>query len=185
MPADSLYNRWKKQVCSQYRGFCEIFSCYWRSYGGLNSLLASPYLHLAFLVNILTYPRWIVQDWQSDVIDVIPNLLGFSLGGYAILLALGSAPFIKLIVESDVPEHQSYCMLVNVSFLHFIVVQITAMVLALLGDLAYSIGMGAVFAFLSYWIFIYAFFAALAATIAIFRLARVYNRYARSRDQKD
>jgi uncharacterized membrane protein YdjX (TVP38/TMEM64 family) len=71
-------------------------------------------------------------------------------------------------------------MLVNVSFLHFIIVQITAMVLALLGDFAYRTGAGIVFAFVSYWIFVYALFSALAATIAIFRLARVYNRYARS-----
>jgi hypothetical protein len=183
----TCFRNWiHKQVRSQYRGFREIFSWYWAAYGGFATLLASPYLHLAFVFTLLAHPRWMALDWESDVIGVVPSLLGFSLGGYAILLALGNASFMKLLVEEEVPEHQSYFMLVNISFLHFIIVQILAMILAFVGDLATSVGVGVPFAFLAYWVFIYSFFTALAATVAIFRLARVYNRFARlSSDRHD
>ena len=123
----------------------------------------------------------------------MPNLLGFSLGGYAMWIAIGDDNFRKLISGEDEDGEPSPYMEVNAAFVHFIILQILSMVLALIaksyyfplspnhylienfGDylvIASLIGYG-----ISYFIFIYALLSALAATLALLRVSSWYDMH--------
>ncbi|APE03101.1 hypothetical protein BM526_15345 [Alteromonas mediterranea] len=123
----------------------------------------------------------------------MPNLLGFSLGGYAMWIAIGDDNFRKLISGEDEDGEPSPYMEVNAAFVHFIILQILSMVLALIaksyyftlspnhyliekfGDylvIASLVGYG-----ISYFIFIYALLSALAATLALLRVSSWYDMH--------
>jgi hypothetical protein len=78
---------------------------------------------------------WILQggDWGSKTLSVVPNLLGFSLSGFAILLAIGSEKFQRVLARAGGAERP---VLVNIStsFVHFILVQAAALLFAITCD---------------------------------------------------
>ena len=78
----------KFKLFSQWKSVKEVFASYWSKYGGFKSLLLSPYFQTAILITLLTVGFWfgISTKWWERVISVIPNLLGFTLGGFAIFL---------------------------------------------------------------------------------------------------
>lgn len=178
---------------SQYTGIKKLFLRYWKAYGGLSAILGSPYMHISFLVTVFSFGTWLNDDWVDTPISVLPNIIGFSLGGYAIWLALGDDKFRASISGKTNNGGESPFIAVNATFVHFIVLQILALVIALVGksqpinnsplfiqrfllELApwlhdVSIVISCVGSFVGYFIFIYALFSALAATMAIFRIA--------------
>lgn len=167
-------------------------SRYWLSYGGLRSLLRSPYFWTALILTLALYPAWSQPGWWNDVITIMPSLLGFSLGGYALWLAIGDDEFRKLISGSSIDGKPSPYMKVNATFAHFIILQITATIIAILAKTyyfklsednplfilttykAFHIICGTGY-FLGYFIFIYALLSALAATLALFRVSSWYD----------
>jgi hypothetical protein len=83
----------------------------------------------------LTSHFWWTQDWWELPISILPNLIGFSLGGYAILLAFGDDKFRKLLVPArkatPSPGAPTLYMTVSAIFLHFILTQVAALILSL------------------------------------------------------
>ena len=106
------------------KGPWESLSLYWIAYGGRKELLDSLYLWIAIFLGILIAlfgdNNW---DWKSDVLTIIPSILGFTLGGYAILVGFGDTNFFNIICGKKGDEKASLYMRVNSSFLHFIIVQ--------------------------------------------------------------
>jgi hypothetical protein len=176
-------------ICKQsYTGSREVFRDYWRAYHGWPALLASPYLHAAVVLTVLLWSRWTSAGWPDDVLTVVPSVLGFSLGGYAMLLAFGDVKFLQRLAEPEENGAVSYYLALNASFVHFIVVQMIAIVLALIGKayMADPPSLWAIPAFLCYLVFVYSIMAALAATFAIFRMASLYGKVAGAlRDTKE
>lgn len=185
------------RVAKQYSHVCKIFQAYWKGYGGWRALVCSPYLHLAVVLTLLMNGTWTVGGWWSDPLSVLPNLIGFTLGGYAILMAFGDEEFRKLLAGTDSPEKNSPFIGVNVAFVHFILVQISALLVALVAkahplstafpDLKNYIAdckallalrgiVGNSFWFFGYFLFIYAMLSAIAAVASIFRVARWYDK---------
>ena len=170
---------------SQYRGVFNIFRTYWRCYGGIKALLSSPYLHVSFVLAALMFPIWGSPGWWSYPLGVMPSILGFSLGGFAIWLAIGDERFRALIAGTRQDEPDTVCspfMEMNATFIHFILMQFFAILLALIfaglgpadGDVGFCLrGIW----FFGYWVFIYAIFTAAAAAMAIFRNAELYDVY--------
>src|SRR5687768_6239160 len=73
---------------------------YWSAYGGRAALFRSPFFHVAVAVGFLCLPlviNW--GDWAGKILGVVPNLLGFSLSGFAILLALGTEKFQRILAN--------------------------------------------------------------------------------------
>ena len=125
------YDKIKKEVLNGPR---ESFNLYWTAYGGRNKLFLSFYLWLAILLGallaifgIFTAP-W---KWYDDVLTIIPSILGFSLGGYAILIGFGDANFFNIICGKLENEKASLYMRVNASFFHFIFIQFISLIFAI------------------------------------------------------
>ncbi len=178
-----------------------IFKRYWKGYGGIKALITSPYLWASILITLLFYPHWSQPLWWDDVLSIMPNLLGFSLGGYAMWIAIGDDNFRKLISGEDSDGEPSPYMEVNSAFVHFIILQILSMLLALFAKsynfalppthwLVELLGNGirpaiAAWYCLSYLIFIYALVSALAATMALLRVSSWYDMHQTNQKAKE
>jgi len=192
-----------------YSGLKKIFSRYWKAYGGWSAVFKSPYFHLSILLTCLSHSIWINPNWVEIPISVLPNIIGFSLGGYAIWLALGDDKFRASISIKSKEDKESPFMVVNSTFVHFIVLQIVSLLIALaykaapiqsLPDAvkqwlarqiesieAYVYAVQIFTGALGYLIFVYAIMSALAATMAIYRIAGwldIYHMNKANRDKK-
>jgi hypothetical protein len=177
---------------SQYSGIKKLFNRYWIAYGGIKAILGSPYMHISLLITLVSSGIWLKEDWVELPISVLPSIIGFSLGGYAIWLALGDDKF-RASIAGKTNLTESPFIVVNATFVHFIVLQILALISALIAkshpiynsplfiqrfllDLApwlyeVSIAISYIASFFGYFLFVYALLSALAATMAIFRIA--------------
>ena len=180
-------------IKSQYAGVRKLFARYWIAYGGVSAILGSPYMHVSLFITLISSGIWLKSDWVATPISILPSIIGFSLGGYAIWLALGDDKFRISISGKTKSGGESPFITVNATFVHFIILQILALISALIAkaqpiynsplfiqnfllDIApwlydVSIIISYLGGFLGYFLFIYAIFSALAATMAIFRIA--------------
>lgn len=176
----------------QYSGALKSFRSYWTSYGGWRAILGSPYLFVAIVLTGAMAPIWLRSAWWDIVLSVMPNVLGFSLGGFAIFLAFGDEGFRNLIAGSDPDDEAGASPYIGFAsaFLHFIVVQVFAVILALLSKAWFLVEVSPksrfflmnewvrpVWWFLGFGVFCYALCSALAAGIAIFSLTRSFDFY--------
>ncbi|NQZ19418.1 MAG: hypothetical protein HRT44_09210 [Bdellovibrionales bacterium] len=168
-----------------------IFLLYWRSYGGFIAIIRSQYFWISIFFTLVLFPAWLNKLWWIDVLAIIPGLLGFSLGGFAMWVAIGDEKFKSLIAGTEDENEPSAFMEVNATFTHFILVQITAICYAILCKtyefkdyllMEYIQQYGLVFEcglyffyFLGYFLFIYALLTALATVFALFRISSWYD----------
>ena len=169
----------------------------WRSSGGVKSMLQSFDFYLAVVVWLLATPMWLSAKWQDQVISVLPNLLGFTLGGFAIFLGFGSDDFKRAIARAD--ESSSPYLSVNAAFMLFVSFQLAALLSAIVSAALWSIntpdflnpwaphikiaskvGGGA-----GYFLFCYSLALVLRAAVRIFRLGRWYNAYLHPQVEKE
>lgn len=165
----------------QYKDIADLFKRYWRIYGGRKSLMSSPYFHAAVLLSFLLSPFWSTPGWWDTVFSTIPSILGFSLGGYAILMALGDNEFQRLITGSK-KEKQSPFMDLSVTFAHFIILQIISLIFAIISKGVHLYDTNLSFIEYPIWaasftIYLYALFCALASVMSLFRVTTWYDRY--------
>ncbi|ENW95995.1 hypothetical protein [Acinetobacter sp. NIPH 298] len=169
---------------------------YWTAYGGWRALLSSPYLWCAFLGTFFCYSFWTKEDFLILALSALPSLLGFSLGGYAVWLAIGDQRLKKMLSEhtqkqsADTP---SDFMKVNATFVHFIILQIISLVyliflkansfseIILFFKQFYVFSdcliqfikfLSIMFYGLGFFLFTYSILSMLAATFAVFKIAR-------------
>jgi hypothetical protein len=183
-----------------YRATWKLFGRYWRLYGGTRALVTSPYLHLALVVSASCYAVWSVSGWWQTVQGILPNLLGFTLGGYALVMGLGSDKFRKLISgprklkPQDAKEGASLFLRMSANFVHFVLVQVMALlaailagsmnahappgswIAALLGQRLTHVACLGVW-FCGFTLFVYALLSALAATMAVFRFTQWIDEF--------
>lgn len=185
-------------LASSYRGVAKIFRRYWIAYGGWGAVWRSPYLHLALLLTALLHHYWLTDAWFDTATSVLPNVIGFALGGYALWLGFGDEEFRRTQAVSVGGKPSPY-IAVSASFAHFIVVQLIALLLAIVAKgLAYEIDPKSHFAgwliattgsrtFIADYVspighaigfsfFMYALTTALAASMSIFRVATWFER---------
>ncbi len=175
-----------------YTGTLNIFVKYWQAYGGAKALIKSPYLHLAFLLLLITSHFWLTDKWWEQSISILPNLLGFSLGGFAMFLGFGDEKFRAILAESDGNNETSPYESLCASFVHFIVVQFLALTIALIAkSLDFWMPMPELmrqmliwceffFSGLGYLLFFYSITSMLAATMAVFRTCFWYAKFQNS-----
>lgn len=178
-----------------------IFSRYWHAYGGVKSLVKSVYFWGALVLTAVLYPLWSTGGWWNDVLSIMPSLLGFSLGGYAMWTAVGDDDFRRLISGPEKDGSPSPYMKMNAAFVHFIVLQFVSIVLALIAK-AYDFEVPPEYflrrlfgqwfydvcllgSFIGYFVFVYALLTALAATFAVFRASSWYDKDTETRRKGD
>lgn len=161
----------------QYKGVWNSLKLYWSAYGGLRALFSSPYLHIALLLTCAFWPLWTdgCDSWHEATLSVLPNLLGFTLGGYAILLAFGDDRFRQIIAGEEGEGKASPFMVVNASFIHFIILQALALIVGVGGKA--QVIWGAPAAFIGTFLFLYALLSAVAAGIAVLNLSSWFDDY--------
>jgi hypothetical protein len=134
----------------------------------------------------------LTEPWWETSLSVLPNVLGFTLAGFTIWLGFGDEGFRRRLSASPKAVGQpSAFMGVSASFVHFVVVQISALLAAVwakamnfclapghwlepamdwLASIGHAIG---------FLLFVYALTAALAATLGVFRAASWYDHHRR------
>ena len=178
----------------QYAGMLEDLRDYFRRYGGVKALLTSPYTLVATFVTVVCWGSWRSANWPDLALSVLPALLGFTLAAYALLLAFGDERFRAFLAEQQaeatgtaVPEDNAL-LGISAIFLHFIVVQVVAILLAIVAishPLSAFGGRAAahngvlhalrnVYAFLGFYSFVLSLALALAAGLDIFHATRWY-----------
>ncbi len=166
----------------------DVLAFAWRSSGGFRAFFRSFDFWLAFLVCVLAAPFWLTDRWPNQVISVLPNLLGFTLGGFAIFLGFGSDEFKGAIAQSD--ESTSPYLSVSAAFITFVAFQLAALLWALVANALYFEAPGFLAPFareiewasytggaVGYFLFAYSLALVLRAAVRIFRLSRWYNMY--------
>ncbi|HHW7569579.1 hypothetical protein ACJ7Z2_05320 [Mannheimia glucosida] len=187
-----------KILKDSYQGVSEIFQYYWDIYGGWRALLVSPYLHIAILLLIFTHHQWMSRDWWEQSLSILPNLLGFSLGGFAIFLGLGDEQFRAILAAKDENEKSSVYTVVSATFVHFILVQGLGIIFALLAKalayqpiwlpdnyMFYFAYITPIFWGIGYLFLLYALTSMIAVVMAIFRCTRLYEKYQEINNNED
>jgi len=173
-----------------------IFRRYWDSYGGFSALFTSAYLYISLVLTFITFPYWAENTWWDQVFQILPNVLGFSLGGYAIWMAIGDENFRSLISGASKSGKPSPFMGLSAAFVHFIFIQLLAILVALVANAYYFIpkpehffynytqeypsvfyALKLIGNFVGYFLFIYALMLALAATFSILRISSWYEMH--------
>lgn len=154
----------------QYQGVARTIVKYWKLYGGIGSFCESPYMHFALVISMITVRFWqsLENPWYDVVISVIPSMLGFTFAGFAILLTFGS-DIRRVLCGSDTDGKPSPFINDSTSIVHFLVVQTISLLLALIFK-PFSVK-SAVVTFVGIAVFYYAISLALAAILAMFRMA--------------
>lgn len=189
-------------VCSQYRNIGKLLARYWSVYGGWEALYKSAYFHGSLLLLALTSKLWLQKAWWDSVLSITPSLLGFTLGGFAIFLAIGDERFKATISGSDPDEGNtpSPYLVVCTTFLHFVLIEFLALLAALVSKGIYAwspvgeLPSGVVTLLatariigwaVAYWLFLYGLMLIAAAALATFRLANWYEHYQTLQKQND
>ena len=179
---------------TMYKGVSDIFSRYWRAYGGLSAVLRSPYFHAALVLLLLTFNTWFNPNWWDQSLNVLPSLLGFTLGGFAIFIGFGDERFRALLAEPD-DDTETPTIYVSLcsTFVHFILVQVLALMYAVVAKswwfytplidfarpwLTYLNGVAGA---IGYGLFLYALTSVIAATMHVLRIAAMYEQHQRIR----
>lgn len=188
------------QLVNSYQGVFKILRLYWKIYGGWRALVFSPYFHVAIVLTILLWHFWWTDAWWDVSIGILPNIIGFALGGYAIWLGFGDEKFRNLISEKDTVACSSPYLEVSATFAHFIIVQLLALCVAViakgtyfpLSDVPWLFNLlkslksppnfiheiiAPIFYCFGFLLFIYAIMTAVAATLAVFRVAYWFDTY--------
>lgn len=167
-PFGYFANSWKGQI--------ETISRYWTIYGGGLALLKSPYLHLALVLTGICILFWAKNNHleyaakASDIaISAIPNLLGFTVGALAIVLAFSSAQIFKTLAEEGEP--QSFFMKLTANLVHFILAQVLALVSGIVAKIINSRVLDVV----TLALLLYAVLVTLATALQLFQTAIIYN----------
>jgi hypothetical protein len=161
----------------------------WRIAGGTRDFFRSWDFWCALVLLAVCYPAWSVEGWWNQPLSVLPNLLGFTLGGFAIFLGFGNENFKEMIADKD--ELKSLYLSVSAAFLLFVTFQVAALLYALAASAlwiptpkalrfaqSFFIDFGnPLFWGLGYFLFLYSIVCSLRAALRIFRVSRWYNTF--------
>ena len=102
-------------------------------------------------------------------IGAIPNLLGFTVGAFAIVLAFSSADIFQHVAEGGDPF--SFFMKLTANLVHFILIQVVALISAILAKITESAALSTVALFFT----IYGILVTVSVALQLFHTAIIYN----------
>lgn len=106
---------------------------YFHSYGGWAAVFLSPLFLASVAISLFGFETWVVNEkWAQLAQSIIPNLLGFTLGTYAILFSLMTNRLKKALKELKNSRGVTFLEEVNSTFFHFIFVQVISIAWSIL-----------------------------------------------------
>ena len=81
--------------------FCVLIFC---SYGGLTAVIRSPYFHVSLFLLVPTIGIWSTPGWWDLPIGILPNIISFTLAGYALFMGFGDEKFRRLMAGGTVGD---------------------------------------------------------------------------------
>lgn len=175
-----------KNFFHQYIGVFQTLKFFWRCYGGTWELVTSPYLHVSIILAVVLHPVWLTareKPWYEYPIGILPNVLGVTLAGYALLLAFGDEKFKKLFAGNYPDGKPSPFLVTNAKFIHFILMQAFAIFFGVAGS-ALELKSG-FFAFVGFTVFIYSLTTAVAAGFAALTVAMSFDELVKSEENNE
>lgn len=148
---------------------------YWKLYGGWAALVRSAYILPAVIFSTVCFPLWANNTssaWADISLDILPSLMGFSIAAMTVMLAFSDTKSLRAVTQKG--KDNSYFVTTVANLMHFLVAQIIALLLAILGK-SFS------FFVLSYFGVIalsYAVLVSLAAAGQLLNTARIINKAA-------
>lgn len=109
-----------------------IWQRYWYAYGGWRAVARSRYFWFSVALTFLCFPFWSQPNWWEMPTGILPDLLGFTLGGMAILIGICEARVIKVLSGPDNSGKVSDLAVIVSTFAHFVIVQAFALLAAML-----------------------------------------------------
>ena len=149
---------------------------YWKLYGGWRALLFSPYFSAAFVLVIPCVGLWqpgASAEWADMSINILPNLMGFSIAGMAIMLAFSHPESLRAITQKG--RENSYFLKVAANLCHFLVAQIIALICALIRKSGFD---WSPFSYFGVLALLYATMASIGAAGQLFNTAVIMNEAA-------
>lgn len=127
-----------KKICAnqfstkeEYLFLYKDFKDYIYYFGPLKDIFKTPYFHfslvMAFITGVFASEPSI---WAEHALSMLPDVLGFSIGGYAIIITFGDNEFRKFLVKAKTSDGKSILMVINGAFIHFIMAQTLSIILA-------------------------------------------------------
>ena len=170
-----------------------VWSRYWNAYGGFKALLYSRYFIISCVVTLVTFPFWMQSSWWDLPLSIMPNLLGFSLGGLAILIGVIQPETMSVLATKDKATSITTMSKFTATFTHFVLVHAACLFLAILCKATYweasteperqlwvwslqLLGWG-----FSWLVFVYALTLTFATSIEVFRFSEILQELARFR----
>lgn len=169
---------------------------YWIAYGGCEALLYSRFFIVSCVLTVITFPFWRQASWWDLPLSIMPNLLGFSLGGLAILIGVIQPETMADLAAKDEDTSVTTMSKFTATFTHFVLVQATCLFLAFLCKATYwesSVEQASPDWFwnlhlvawgFSWLVFVYALTLTFATSIEVFRFSEILQELARFRAQK-
>lgn len=151
------------------------FQGYWRVYGGVWSVLRSTYFWVAVVLTIVFPDVWRNKDafqtpvWAGITLGIFPSVLGFALGGMAIMLSFSTGKFLDSIRQRG--RDDSYLRKMMASFFHFTLILTAALLVAFLTKFYSNEYFSAFGVFLSF----YGILLITATASRIWHTARIFN----------
>ena len=109
------------------------------------------------------------RTWPQLPLSILPNVLGFSMGGMAIVLSFAGSRFLGTITQGG--KDDSYFIKLVATFFHFIIVQTLAIFLGLAG----RVFSNEIISFFGYLCMCYAILSTIATAGTLFNTARIAN----------
>jgi hypothetical protein len=174
---------------------------YWTCYGGWGALFRSIYFRVSLIAPFFLSPYWVYNAWWNEIPNLLPSMLGVTIGGYAIFIAVGDPKFLKILAKAGKAsiEGKSVLLRSSASFVHFVVFQIISIFIWLILNAVYSdsvnmhayefvkihanVGVCCKFLifmlhYFGFAIFVYSILCVLALVMNVFRVIYWFDRYA-------
>lgn len=171
----------RERICeffSGYKSIYKIFQSYWRNYGGISAVLSSLYFHISIFMTFIILNSNkdninFLDKWMDSIISISPSLIGISLTGMAVFLAIGDDDFKNLIRGEGEKGDRSPMMSLIATFTHFVLLQAFSVINAVFGK---ACGLDVLlYKAFSVWLFTYALVTIIAAIMAVYRVAKWYD----------
>lgn len=184
---------------SFWRGWSDLIDFlrnYWTAYGGIKKLLGSPYLQISLLITVCSYGLWMRPEWWETFLTINPAILGFTIGGFALLLATGADKFGAILAEArlyEKSELESPLAKLGAAFVHFIIIQFASIIYSIIAKAADKVlpqhhfeflaceNVRRVFWGIGFFVGIYALVCAIATAEWIFRIVVLLVKFQKAR----